>query len=152
MRAAKLFQVGVICLLTACAAPTTRLRSQTMIVVPIETAYFFPADPASPNGHEIAVLSGDPSSGPSAMLMRFKRGSGTPHVHSADYQLVVLQGTMKHWGKGHTKESARPLGPGSYWFQPGGEAHSDICVTDECLLHIAWSGKRDGRLATESDP
>jgi quercetin dioxygenase-like cupin family protein len=151
MRAAIAFQVGLVCLLTACTAPVTKSRNETMIVVPIETAEFLPADPASPNGHQIAVLSGDPSSGPSAMLMRFKKGSGAAHVHSADYQLVVLQGTMKHWGNGRTKESARPLGPGSYWFQPGGEAHTDICVTDECLLHIVWSGKRDGRLATESD-
>jgi hypothetical protein len=39
------------------------------------------------------------------------------------------------------------LGPGSYWFQPGGVAHGDECVADSCLMQIVWSGPRDGRLA-----
>jgi len=152
MNVGKILQVVLISLLTACASSTAGLQSETMMVVPIEAARFTPVEPASPNGPQIAVLSGDPASGPSTMLMRLKKGGGTPHVHSADYQLVVLQGTMKHWGKGQTGGTSEPLNPGSYWFQPGGKTHSDTCLTDECLLHIVWSGKRDGRLATESDP
>jgi len=138
-------------LLAACASPDTRMESGSMIVVPIEAARFVPANPASPNGAQVAILSGDPDSGPSTMLMRLKKGGGTPHIHSSDYQLVVLQGTMKHLGKGELAANGRPLDPGSYWLQPGGQTHADVCLTEECLMFIVWAGKRDGRLATEGD-
>ncbi len=85
------------------------------------------------------------------MLMKLKNGGGAPHVHTADYQLVVIHGTMKHLSEGQAEDSAKPLKPGSYWFQPGGEAHSDLCLVDECLVHIVWSGQRDGRFVPETD-
>ncbi|WP_171091385.1 DUF4437 domain-containing protein [Usitatibacter rugosus] len=138
-------------LLAGCASSSVQPLGESMIVVPIEAAQFVPVDPASPNGTQVAVLSGDPTSGPSAMLMRLRKGGGTPHIHSSDYQLVVLQGTMKHLGKGQAAADGKPLNPGSYWFQPGGKTHADPCLTDECLLFIVWAGKRDGRLPTEGD-
>ena len=152
MRAERILQAGLIVLWTACAWPIANAQTQAMRVVPIEATRFMPVNPASPNGPQIAVLGGDPDAGPSTMLMRMQKGGGTPHVHSADYQLVVLQGTMKHWGKGQTEAASKPLNHGSHWFQPGGKTHSDMCLTNECLLYIVWSGKRDGRVATESDP
>lgn len=152
MHTEKVLLVSLVGLLTACVPSLARSQSGGMIVAPIEAARFVPSDPARPIGTQIAILRGDPATGPSTMLMKLKKGGGTPHVHSADYQLVVIQGTMKHLSEGQTEDSAKPLEPGSYWFQPGGEAHSDLCLTDECLLHIVWSGKRDGRLVTEKDP
>lgn len=88
------------------------------------------------------------------MLMKMKsnRGSNAMHVHSSDYQLVVVSGTMKHWSKAQTETDAKPLGPGGYWYQPGGQAHTDVCLAEECLLYIVWSGKRDGWVATDADP
>ncbi|MCL1633095.1 cupin domain-containing protein [Luteimonas sp. SX5] len=117
-----------------------------MIVAPYEQAVFVPSNPDNPGGTQIAVLKGDPTTGPSAMLMRMKKGASPLHVHSSDYQLVVIEGTMKHLGAAQRESDAKPLGPGSYWFQPGEQAHSDACLVDECLMYIVWSGKRDGRL------
>ena len=152
MHAGKCLLAAGITLLAGCGAPGARESGENMIVVPIESARFVPVDPAVPNGTQVAILSGDPESGPSTMLMRLRKGGGTPHLHSSDYRLVVLQGTMKHLGKGQDAASGTLLNPGSFWFQPGGKTHADPCLTDECLLFIVWAGKRDGRLATESDP
>jgi quercetin dioxygenase-like cupin family protein len=122
--------------------------SKVMVVTAFEDAKFIPIVPNESDSPEIAVLWGEPTTGPSAMFIRAKNGFATPmHIHSSDYHLVVLQGSMKHWHADQTEADAKPLGPGSYWFQPGGHAHADSCLSDECLVHIVWAGKRDGRLA-----
>lgn len=123
-----------------------------MVVVPAEEARFQPMSARHPDGPRMAVLWGDPSSGPSAVLLEMKRGAGPLHLHTADYHLVILEGTMKHWSADQSEEGARPLGPGSYWFQPGGHAHGDSCLSDRCVMHIVWSGARDGKLAEPPAP
>ena len=115
-------------------------------VVTAEAARFVPADPARPEGAAIAVLRGNPDTGPSDMLFRIRPGPGTLHVHSADYRLVVIEGVMKHLAAGETEADVPSLGPGSYWFQPGGVAHADTCLTETCLIFISWSGARDARV------
>jgi quercetin dioxygenase-like cupin family protein len=119
--------------------------SERMIVVPHNGAKFVPVDPADPASTRIAVLRGDPATGPSAMLMQFGKGTGRLHVHSSDYQLVVLEGTMKHWVTHQKEADTPPLERGSYWYQPGNEAHADSCLTESCLMFISWAGKRDSR-------
>ncbi|MDQ8756989.1 DUF4437 domain-containing protein [Sphingosinicella sp. LHD-64] len=126
------------------------LLATAIVTVPIEDARFAPVDPARPDGARMAVLRGDPATGPSDMLLLMPRGEGALHVHSADYRLVMLRGTLRRWGVGG-REGAADLGPGSYSFQPGGVAHGSECLTDECLMFVSWSGRRDGRLATEAD-
>lgn len=132
-----------------CASTSQASSGLPMIVTPFEETSFVPSSPDNPNGTQIAVLKGDPDTGPSTMLMRFKKGTSPLHIHSSDYQLVVIEGTMKHLVAGQKEADAKPLGPGGYWFQPGGKAHSDACLVEECLMYIVWSGKRDGRLAGE---
>lgn len=122
------------------------LAGMAAVTTPIEAARFVPINPADPNSTQIAVLSGDPATGPSDMLMRFVRGQGVPHVHSSDYRLVVVQGTMTHTQAGE-EAKATPMGPGSYWFQPGEQPHVDSCLSDQCTMFISWSGKRDSRRA-----
>ena len=46
---------------------------ERMIVVPRAGANFVPLDAANPDSARIAVLRGDPATGPSAMLMRDRR-------------------------------------------------------------------------------
>lgn len=117
---------------------------QTMVVTAFENAKFVPMNPARPNGAQIAVLWGDPTSGPSAALLKYpKSDSGRMHIHTSDYHLVVLEGKAKHWAKGEQEASAPVLGPGSYWFQPGNQPHADTCLSDECVMFIKWSGKED---------
>jgi quercetin dioxygenase-like cupin family protein len=117
-----------------------------MVVVPADEGRFVPVDPKRPDGAQMAVLRGDPAKGPSTMLLKFKRATGVLHVHTSDYELVILQGTMKHWGERDSEAAVKPLGPGSYWFQPGGQPHADSCLSDECVMFITWAGKRDARL------
>jgi quercetin dioxygenase-like cupin family protein len=81
------------------------------------------------------------------MLLKLKKLGGRLHIHTSDYHLTLLQGTMKHWAEGEQEADAKPLGPGSYWFQPGNQAHGDSCLTDECLMFVKWEGKRDAKLA-----
>lgn len=114
------------------------------ITVAIDDLKFTPMDVRRPDSHQMALLWGDPASGPSAMLIRFKRIDLPLHAHSADYHLLVVQGTMKHWDLDETAADGKLLGPGSYWYQPGGRAHRDACVSDECLVYLTWSGRRDG--------
>ena len=141
-----------------CAAGATYASSsdnaarKTMVVVPYEGARFAPVSPRLPDGPRIAVLWGDPATGPSAVLLEMKKGPVPLHIHTADYHLVVLEGVMKHWAEGQTESAAPSLGPGSYWFQPGGQPHGDACLTDKCVMHIVWSGARDGKLAGDAKP
>jgi hypothetical protein len=138
-----------IALCLAASASTAVAASPSTVVKPFEDARFTPDDPARPDGTRVAVLEGDPASGPSDMLMLMKRGEGVRHIHSSDYRLVVLRGAMKHWSVAEPRAKARVLGPGGYWLQPGGQAHGDDCLSDECLMFISWSGPRDGWLAKD---
>lgn len=112
-------------------------------VVAAEDAKLAPLDLRAPDGAAMALLWGDPANGPSAMLLRLPKGPIPVHVHSSTYHLMVLRGTMKHWDEAGTEAAARPLGPGSYWRQPGGMAHGDACLSEDCLVHLVWDGKRD---------
>lgn len=120
-----------------------------MVVTSFQDAKFVPLDPTQPDEAQIAVLWGDPTMGPSDMLMRFKKTDGGFHFHTADYHLVLLEGTMKHYAEGEQGTNAKHYGPGSHWFQPGNHVHNDACLTDECLMFIHWADKRDGRLPEE---
>ena len=122
------------------------------VVVSYADARFKPLNPSIPNSAEIAALRGDPDQGPSTMLMKMRRGAGRLHDHTADYELIVIEGTMKHWRGGESEATAKPLGVGSYWFQPGGQAHADSCLTDTCVMFITWSGPRDSRLSERQQP
>ena len=118
-----------------------------MVVVPLESATFVPVVAHLPDGPRMAVLWGDPNTGPSAVLLEMKKGAVPLHVHTADYHLVVIEGTMNHWGAGQTEADAKPLQPGSYWFQPGNLPHADSCLSDRCVMQVVWSARRDGKLA-----
>jgi Domain of unknown function (DUF4437) len=146
LRLHRLGALLAIALGSACTS-TSRPATKAMVVVPIEDARFHPVIQRLPDGPRMAVLWGDPSAGPSAMLLEMKRGLGPLHVHTADYHLVVIEGVMKHWSSEQSEGAARPLGPGSYWFQPGGHAHGDACLSDRCVMQVVWSGARDGKLA-----
>jgi hypothetical protein len=146
-RNARMLIVGTVCALAGFAAGVLADVGKQMVVVPFQDAKFVPVDPARPDGPQLAVLWGDPATGPSAMLLKLHKSSGRLHLHTSNYHLVMLEGTAKHWTEGEPEAVAKPLGPGSYWFQPGNQAHGDSCLTDECLMFVSWAGKRDARLA-----
>jgi quercetin dioxygenase-like cupin family protein len=121
----------------ACSTVAVDQNRSEPAIVPFEDAKF-----VTVGRFEIAVLRGDPRTGPSAMFIRFKKGVIPMHVHVSDYQLIVMHGTLKRWNEQQTEVDAKPLGPGSYIFEPADQAHANSCVTDECLVYIVWSGKQ----------
>lgn len=126
--------------------------SRRMVVTSFAAARakFAPLDPKRPDGPQIAVLWGDHRKGPSASLFRFPRNYGGPlHIHSADYHLSLLEGTMKHWGGDEREAEALPLGRGAYWFQPRNQVHSDDCLSTYCVAFVKFEGPID---ATYVDP
>jgi quercetin dioxygenase-like cupin family protein len=141
----------VVAAVASCASPDAH-RTGAMVVAPIESAKFLPVVARLPDGPQMAVLWGDPNTGPSAVLLEMKRGSVPMHIHTSDYHLVVIEGTMKHWGVGEKESDAKALRPGSYWFQPGGQPHADACLSDRCVMQVVWSARRDGKLADDVKP
>jgi quercetin dioxygenase-like cupin family protein len=83
------------------------------------------------------------------MLLKMKKGPGVLHYHTSDYELVVVDGQMRHWVEGQIEQQTPVLGPGSYWNQPGMKNHGDSCLSDVCVMFITWSGKRDGFPASQ---
>jgi hypothetical protein len=137
---------GIVCLAAALAGVAA--AEDQMVVVRREDAKFVPLDPAHPNEAQVAVLRGDPTKGPSSMLMRVRKYTGALHYHTSGYDVVILEGQVKHWGEGQREAEVPPLGPSSYWHQPGLQPHGDSCLTDVCLAFIKWEGKRDGFLVS----
>lgn len=139
--------VGVVCAVAGFATGAIAGGKKASTIVPIAEAKFQPMDPATPAGPAVAALNGDPMKGKSSILLKLKKGASPLHIHTADYHAVLISGQHKHWDKGQDEKSAKTLGPGSYWFQPGKQAHGDACLTDECLLFVTFSGKVDMKLA-----
>lgn len=132
------------------------LMTSQMVVRPIQDLTFEEwRSPPVPDGKGIAVVSGDPTSGPSMLLHRFTRENpSTLHWHSSGYHAVVVQGTVKHWAEGDSEETAPPLGPGSYWFQPPNQVHADACVgpDGECVIFLYTLGTVDLFPSSAGDP
>ncbi len=111
-----------------------------MQVREFESLKFSPKKPGEP---QIAVVRGDPEREASSIVMKMGRGAFPMHTHTANYQLVVIQGVMKHWDASGTQKTASRMGPGSYWYQPAGQAHADACVSPQCVWFITFDGVRD---------
>lgn len=109
-------------------------------------ARFQPLNPPMSPGAQVAVLWGDPDTGPSAVLFKMGKGATPLHTHSSTYHLTIIEGEMKHWTAGEAEAKARALGPGGYWRIEGGRAHADACLSAQCVAFIKWDGPRDGKL------
>jgi hypothetical protein len=114
------------------------------VLVPAGGAKFSPVDPKNPAGIQMAVLSGDPKTGPTAFLLKLPKGPAPLHWHSSDYYAWTIEGNTRHWLPGKDAE-AKPNPPGTFWFQPGGAtgAHGDECLSDSCTVFIQMPGKFD---------
>lgn len=122
--------------LKADAAPA----ATPMIVTPFESLKYLPKQEGWP---QIAVVKGDREREASSMIMKLGRGAFPMHTHSASYQLVVIKGVMKHWDAQGSQKTAQKMGPGSFWYQPAGQAHGDACESEECVWFITFDGPHD---------
>ena len=103
--------------------------------IPIESAAWAPVFPDQPAGAAMAVLWGDPKKGPVGFLLKFPAGAVVPnHVHSSDYQGMVISGEFSHAAG---KDPAVALAPGSYWSQRARLPHENRCSNaGPCVVYL----------------
>lgn len=102
-----------------------------------------PADPAKPQGTQIAQVWGDKDAGPSGLLLKVPAGNPPFwHIHRHDHHGVVLTGTFDNLESGH---EPKDLPPGSYIFEPGGNKHTANCKAGgtECMVYVHFLGAYD---------
>ena len=76
---------------------------------------------------EIAVLWGNPETGPAAVMVRFPEGYQEPwHSHTTTYHSVLIKGEFQTRSKGTSVTASEIYGPGSYAVQPGKAIHSEV--------------------------
>lgn len=82
-------------------------------------------------GEQVAVLSEDPATGASTVLIRLPAGwaSDAPEVHSCAQEELLLEGDLTLAGV--------ELAPFSYLCFPAGEPHGPLSTRDGCLV-LAW--------------
>lgn len=100
-----------------------------------------PFNPADPKGVQISPIVGNPgdpkATGPVVFLLKNPAGGKAPqHLHNKDYYATVLAGTPSH---GDDEKSAKPMVPGSVWFESGKHPHFDACPgKEECIIQITF--------------
>jgi len=87
-----------------------------------------------PSCMTLSVQRGDPSKGPSVILLKFKAGCSVPwHWHTAAEQLMVVNGT----GKAEMKDG-KPITvhPGDYVYLPSKHVHQFTAVTAVTMFDL----------------
>jgi quercetin dioxygenase-like cupin family protein len=110
-------------LLTACALLAVPLLAQgdNSMAYATPSKSKFMKMPNLPDCMTVAVQRGDPSKGPSVLLLKFQPGCTVPwHWHTAGESLIVVSGT----GKMQMKDGQpMPARPGDYVYLPGKNIH-----------------------------
>ena len=76
---------------------------------------------------EIAMLWGNPETGPAAVMVRFPEGYQEPwHSHTSTYHSVLIKGEFQSRAKDGDSDVSEICEPGSYVVQPGGMVHSEV--------------------------
>ena len=127
----------------------------------VENSHSAIADPATltwkplegvPNGAEVALLSGDPATGASEVVIRLPAGYLFPHhSHTSREVLFLSKGEFTYIADDGTKQN---LGPDSYLNLPSGTKHSVLCAQGPCLVYARYDEPFDLLLspAPKNDP
>ena len=101
-------------------------------------------------GIQVANVWGDVSKGAHGAFFRFDPGFVSPlHTHTYDYYAVVIKGDLENYQPGQKPEK---LGPGSYWYQRGKQAHTTACVSEQpCEIYIVQQNKFDAQIPPETE-
>lgn len=93
-------------------------------------------------GMQMAVLSGDPKTGPYTQIRKVPAGTDNPpHAHSSEITNVIISGV---WYTGTDSASARDFGPGSVVRMPADWVHVSGCrAGSECVFYQDGKGKFD---------
>jgi quercetin dioxygenase-like cupin family protein len=97
-------------------------------------------------GIHTTVLLGDPTK-PGLYTIRLSIPANTTiqaHTHRDDRSAIVMSGTW-YFGYGReTNEGAtKPLPPGSFYTEPGGEAHFALTKAESVVVYITGFGPTD---------
>ena len=127
---------------TATQQPATSAQSR-LVVMPASDMKWADLDPGAP-GVKVADLWGNHASGGAfGALFRLPAGFAAPlHTHTHDMKVVIISGTYIQAPEG--KPEFR-LGPGSYFFQPGGSyRHTTTCdKASDCVFFVESTGPFD---------
>jgi len=98
---------------------------------------------AGDKGPMFASVWGDMQSEPNGFFIKLPKGNpGALHTHTSDYHAIEIAGNASNAQDGQKK--AAPLPPQSYWFQPGGLAHTTACDKKaDCIAYVEVMGKFD---------
>lgn len=84
-----------------------------------------------------AVETGNPATGPSTIVLKAPPNCLVPwHYHSAEEQLIVVQGSIRTEMDGM---SARALGPGGFAMMPSKAKHQFSCQSKTaCVMFVTF--------------
>jgi len=115
-----------------------------LVVMPASDMKWTDLDPAGAPGVKVADLWGNHASGGTfGALFRLPAGFAAPlHTHTHDMKVVIISGTYIQAPEGKPEFL---LGPGSYFFQPGGSyRHTTICdKASDCVFFVESMGPFD---------
>ena len=99
---------------------------------------------------EFADAYGNMTTGKHGSFFIFTPGFVSPlHTHTYDYFAVVLKGVLANYQPG---EKPIKLGPGSYWYQVGKQAHITACYSKTpCQIFIVQSSKFDAQIPPKTE-
>lgn len=110
------------------------VAAQDKPIVQNTTPAQFQKNPGLPDCLTLAVERGDPSSGPSILLVKGTAGCTAPwHFHSPNEQLMMVSGTGRVEMKG---EKAVSLHAGGFAYAPVKHVHQFTCVGAPCSFFL----------------
>src|SRR5262245_26527592 len=127
---------------TTKAKPAPKPARSQLVVMPASDMKWTDLDPGAP-GVKVADLWGNHANGAFGALFKLPAGFAAPlHTHTYDMKVVIVSGTYVQAPEG--KPEFR-LGPGSYFFQPGGDyRHTTTCdKASDCVFFVESKGAFD---------
>ena len=119
-------------------------QSREPVIHPVENANFKAG--GDPKCIYTAVEAGDPSTGPSTVLMKADKGCFVRwHYHTAEQQLMLIKGELR---VDMALMPSATIGPGGYILIPGKAKHQFTCTRkSECLLFLTMDRPFDSTWA-----
>jgi anti-sigma factor ChrR (cupin superfamily) len=114
-----------------------------LVVMPADDVKWIDLDPKGAPGVKIADLWGNHGNGAFGALLKLPAGFAAPlHTHTSDMRIVIVSGIYVQAPEGRPEFR---LGPGSYFFQPGGDyRHTTSCDKgSDCVFFVESQGRFD---------
>ena len=129
----------------ATAAGQLRLDTKDIAALPTQHAG---AGTSRAAGIQTTRLAGDPAAtGPYTIALRVPAHTViAAHTHRDDRSAVVVSGTWWFgYGPANTRDRLKALGPGSFYTEPGGQAHFARTGDQAVVVYITGTGPTDTR-------